>query len=109
MVIVTGKEDVITDGSRTFIVSNGHPILTKVTGTGCLLSAVVGAFLAVSEGDWLEAAAEAISFYGVASEIAAEQTAHRGPGDFQIEFLNQLAVVTPQIYRERSRIERLNQ
>lgn len=109
VVIITGKEDVITDGSRTFIVSNGHPVLTKVTGTGCLLSAVVGAFLAVSEGAWLEAAAEAISFYGVAAEIAAEKTAHQGPGDFQIEFLNQLAKVTPQTYREKSQIASLNQ
>ncbi|WP_310832956.1 hydroxyethylthiazole kinase [Paenibacillus pedocola] len=109
VVIITGKEDVITDGSRTFIVSNGHPVLTKVTGTGCLLSAVVGAFLAVSEGNGLEAAAEAISFYGVAAEIAAELTAHKGPGAFQIEFLNQLTMVTPQIYSGKSRIRLLNQ
>lgn len=62
VVIVTGREDVITDGTRTFVASNGHPVLTKVTGTGCLLSAVTGAFLAVSEGAWLDAAAEALSF-----------------------------------------------
>ncbi|KAI7249032.1 hypothetical protein KC345_g11785, partial [Hortaea werneckii] len=59
--------------------------------TGCLLSAVVGAFLAVSGGDVLEAAAEALSFYGVAAEIAAEAAETQGPGSFQIEFLNQLS------------------
>lgn len=107
VVIITGKEDVISDGVSTYIVSNGHPVLTQVTGTGCLLSAVVGAFLAVSGGAWLEAAVEALSLYGVAAEIAAAKTECKGPGDFQIEFLNQLALVTPDIYREHSRIRRL--
>jgi len=107
VVIITGKDDVITNGERTFIASNGHPILTKVTGTGCLLSAVVGAFLAVSEGASLEAAVEALSFYGVAAEIAAELTAGQGPGSFQIEFLNQLSLVIPETYKEKSFIKQL--
>lgn len=107
VVIITGKDDVITDGSSTYLVSNGHPILTKVTGTGCLLSAVVGAFLAVSEGSWLDAAVEALSFYGVAAEIAADLTTGQGPGSFQIEFLNQLSLVTPESYHAQSKIKQL--
>ncbi|WP_025696812.1 hydroxyethylthiazole kinase, partial [Paenibacillus forsythiae] len=63
--IVTGKEDIITNGEKTYIAANGHSILTKVTGTGCLLSSVVAAFLAVAGDSPLEAAAEALSFYGV--------------------------------------------
>lgn len=107
VVIITGQDDIITNGSSTYITSNGHPLLTKVTGTGCLLSAVVGAFLAASEGSWLEAAVEALSFYGVAAEIAAELTADQGPGSFQIEFLNQLSLVTPDTFFERSKIKQL--
>ncbi|WP_410515206.1 hydroxyethylthiazole kinase [Paenibacillus sp. BR2-3] len=107
VVIITGKDDIISDGDITYIASNGHPILTKVTGTGCLLSSVVGAFLAVSGGAWLEAAVEAISFYGVAAELAAELTAEQGPGSFQIELLNQLALLTPEKYQELSQIKRL--
>ncbi|WNS45658.1 hydroxyethylthiazole kinase [Paenibacillus sp. MMS20-IR301] len=109
VVIITGKEDIISDGTRTYIASNGHSILTKVTGTGCLLSAVVGAFLAVSGGDALEAAAEALSFYGVAAELAAEAAEGQGPGSFQTGFLNQLALVTPEIYSSRSRLQLLVQ
>lgn len=109
IVIITGKEDVITDGSRTYLASNGHPILTKVTGTGCLLSAVVGAFLAVSGGKVLEATAEALSFYGVAAELAAEAAESQGPGSFQIEFLNQLSRLTPELYNSRSRLQLLGQ
>ncbi|WP_242220762.1 hydroxyethylthiazole kinase [Bacillus cereus group sp. BfR-BA-01380] len=93
IIVITGKEDVITDGERIFILRNGHPILTKVTGTGCLLTSVIGAFTAV-EKDYVKAAVAAVTFYGVAAEIAASKTAEQGPGSFQIEFLNQLANAT---------------
>lgn len=107
VVIITGKEDVISNGEVTYIASNGHPILTKVTGTGCLLSSVVGAFLAVSEGAWLDAAVEAISFYGAAAELAADSTLHQGPGSFQMEFLNQLSLLTPEAFKSMSKIQKL--
>jgi hydroxyethylthiazole kinase len=93
IVAITGKEDVITDGDTTFHVGNGHPLLTKVTGAGCLLTSVVGAFAGV-EQDLLLASAAALTVYGIAAEKAAEITAGRGPGSFQIEFLNQLSLVS---------------
>ncbi|MBI0577097.1 hydroxyethylthiazole kinase [Neobacillus cucumis] len=93
VIVITGKDDVISDGKKTFIVHNGHPILTKVTGTGCLLTSVIGAFAAV-EKDLVLASVSALVFYGSAAEIAAEKTASIGPGSFQIEFLNQLYQVS---------------
>lgn len=88
-VALTGKDDIITNGKATVIVHNGHPILTKVTGTGCLLTSVIGAFAAVEKNP-LIAAAAAIVTYGVAAERAAEKSAEKGAGSFQIEFLDQL-------------------
>ncbi|CAG9612305.1 Hydroxyethylthiazole kinase [Bacillus rhizoplanae] len=102
--VITGKEDVITDGERTFILRNGHPILTKVTGTGCLLTSVIGAFAAV-ERDYVKAAVAAVTLYGVAAEIAANKTADQGPGSFQIEFLNQLANVTAKDVEQYGNVE----
>ena len=93
VVVITGKEDVITDGKTTYVVTNGHPILTKVTGTGCLLTSVIGAFAGV-EKDLLQASVAALTYYGVAAEMAAAKTAPLGPGSFQMEFLNQLSMVS---------------
>jgi hydroxyethylthiazole kinase len=93
VVVITGKDDVVSDGTNTYLLSNGHPILTKVTGTGCLLSSIIGAFAGV-EKDLVLASVAAVSYYGIAAEKAAEKTAEQGPGSFQIEFLNQLARVT---------------
>lgn len=93
VVVVTGKDDVITDGQETYLVANGDVLLTKVTGAGCLLSAVIGAFAAVEQNLPLAATA-ALVYYGVAAEIAASLRGHEGPGSFQMEFLNQLAKVS---------------
>ncbi|MBM4762683.1 hydroxyethylthiazole kinase [Bacillus sp. B15-48] len=93
VVVITGKEDVVSNGTITNIVKNGHPLLTKVTGTGCLLSSVIGAFTAV-EQDIILATTTALAFYGVAAEKAAFLANGAGPGKFQMEFLNQLALVS---------------
>ncbi|WP_400163120.1 hydroxyethylthiazole kinase [Brevibacillus sp. TJ4] len=93
IVAVTGKVDIITDGRTVYRIENGDPILTKVTGTGCLLTSVMGAFAAV-ERDFLTAGAAALVSYGVAAEKAARHTINEGPGSFQIQFVNELSKVT---------------
>ena len=105
IVVITGKDDVVTDGKTTFVVHNGHSILTKVTGTGCLLSSVVGAFAAV-ETDRVSAAVAALATYGVAAEIAAKRTTAEGPGSFQIEFLNQLSKVSSEDISKFANVEK---
>jgi len=107
IVVVTGADDVITDGHMTYVVSNGHPIMTKVTGCGCLLGSVIAAFLSVSEQQVIESVTEAVAFYSIAAEIAAERTNVQGPGSFQIEFLNQLALVSPEVVQQRSNIQKV--
>lgn len=89
VVVVTGKDDIVTDGTVTYKVCNGTPLLTKVTGTGCLLTSVIGAFAAVEKNLTL-AAASALAYYGVAAEKAVEVAGSDSPGTFQIEFLNEL-------------------
>ncbi|WP_018663602.1 hydroxyethylthiazole kinase [Heyndrickxia acidiproducens] len=91
-VAVSGKIDAVSNDSVVYLIHNGHPILTKVTGTGCLLSSVCGAFLAV-EKDPVIAAASALTTYGVAGEIARRKIEGDFPGSFQIEFLNQLSSI----------------
>lgn len=94
LVAVTGETDLVTDGERVIRISGGHELMSLVTGSGCLLSAVVGAFLAVSLGDTLHTVAESLAFYKKSGEIAAEQSV--GPGDFAMNFLNTLHSIESQ-------------
>src|ERR671920_577156 len=106
-VVITGKEDVVSDGKTTYVVSNGHPILTKVTGTGCLLTSVIGAFAGV-EKDLLQASVAALTYYGIAAEKAAAKTVEMGPGSFQIEFLNQLTLVSSEDIISHASVKKFN-
>jgi hydroxyethylthiazole kinase len=106
VVVITGKDDVVTDGSTTYVIHNGHPILTKVTGTGCLLSSIIGAFSAV-EKDRVLASVTALVTYGVSAELAATKSADHGPGSFQIELLNQLAKVSSEQIEQSASVDKL--
>ncbi|MFW6335025.1 MAG: hydroxyethylthiazole kinase [Desulfosalsimonas sp.] len=86
IVAVSGQDDLITDGRRVLRVANGHSLMTRVTGMGCGLSAVTGAFCAVAGGKDLEATAAAFAFYGLCGQIAA--AAHDRPGSFYTSFLD---------------------
>lgn len=91
VVAMTGACDIITDGERTVSVDNGHEWLTTLTGTGCMATAVMAAFIAV-EADPLVGAVAGLAAYGVAAELAAAEA--RGPASFKVAFFDQLYHLT---------------
>ena len=101
VVAVSGPVDLITDGATTVRVANGHPLLTKVTGGGCALGAVMAAFAAVDD-DPLGATVAAVTVYTVAAELAAERAT--GPGGFAVAFLDALAALEADDLAARARI-----
>lgn len=74
---ITGARDCVADAERLVIVENGHPWLEAVSGAGCMVTALVGAFCAVG-GDYLVDVASALTCFGVAAETAAGRA--QGPG-----------------------------
>ncbi|WP_380179256.1 hydroxyethylthiazole kinase [Kalamiella sp. sgz302252] len=87
VVAVTGETDYITDGERLLAVSGGSPLMTRVVGTGCALSAVVAGFASLP-GDRLLHIAAACRVMSLAGERAA--AAAGGPGTFEPLFLDEL-------------------
>ena len=86
-VVISGETDIIVGKQRVQTIESGSPLMPYVTGTGCLLSAVVAAFDAVSD-DAFQAAKAATLFYGVCGEIAARKAAT--PAAFKSHFLDAL-------------------
>jgi hydroxyethylthiazole kinase len=101
VVAVSGATDHITDGSQVVRLSNGHPWLTRMTGVGCALGALMAAFAAVVP-DALVAAAAATATLTVAADAAAKET--RGPGSFAATLLDELSLIQPVDLAERVRI-----
>ncbi len=98
---VTGPVDHVSDGETVIAVANGDPLLAAVTGTGCMSSALTGCFLAAKAESPLEAAAEALTAFGVAGEDAAAVA--RGPGSFHVALYDALAALDPDTLDARIR------
>lgn len=79
-VVITGKDDIVADGKKVYLVKNGDAMMTHVVGTGCMATSVIGSFAAV-EKDLALAAAAGLACYEIAAEIAAKTAG--GPGSFK--------------------------
>lgn len=86
-VCISGETDIIVSPEGDAKISNGHPMMPKVTGLGCTATALCGAFAAVNP-DPLMATAHAMATMGIAGEMAAEQA--KGPGTLQMHFIDAL-------------------
>ncbi len=102
-VAVTGAVDVISDGERVALVSNGSPMLSRVTGTGCMATAIVAAFAGV-QADAFRAATGALTTFGIAGEIAAEEAGER-PGSFHVALYDSLASIGEAKIEEGAKVE----
>jgi hydroxyethylthiazole kinase len=86
-VVASGKIDYASDGERLFSITNGHPLMTRITGMGCVATSIVAAFLAVQPLP-LVAAVHAMTLIGIAGEWAAERARGEGVGTFRVKFLD---------------------
>ena len=80
-VLLSGTQDLISDGQRILTVSGGSSLMKQVTGAGCMLSALCGAFAAVTAP--LQAAFAAASLWKATAEAAEKQSGAAGLGSFR--------------------------
>lgn len=103
VIAITGAVDLVTDGKNILRVLNGHERMGHITGSGCVASALIGAFAAV-DADGLQATATALAAYGLAGEKAAGVS--RGPGSFHPALLDALFHLNETDLLKNIRIER---
>lgn len=75
IVAVTGAIDLVSDGTKCFVIRNGRAEMGKITGTGCQLSGMTAAFIAANPDDTLTAGAAAVCAMGLAGELAWKKMA----------------------------------
>ncbi|MDR1011520.1 MAG: hydroxyethylthiazole kinase [Opitutaceae bacterium] len=99
--LVTGAVDYALDATRTLSCSNGHPLLTRVTGVGCAQGALAAACAAVTP-DRLHAAAAAAAIMAIAGDLAAARAPH--PGSFRVALLDELDRLDAATLRRHAKI-----
>ena len=91
VVVLSGAEDLVTDGTALHTISGGSDLMRQVTGAGCMLSVLCGAFAAIQPQAPLNAAVQAAEFWKVCA-AAAEPQAH-GPASFRVALLDAAAQI----------------
>ena len=99
-VVMSGAEDIVSDGKRVVGILNGVPVMGKISGTGCMASAVCGACSAVS--DPMDGCIAAMAALGIAGEEAAKTA--KGPGSFKPAFFDAVASLTRKQFIKSARI-----
>jgi hydroxyethylthiazole kinase len=97
----TGPIDLVTSGAKRFRIENGHAFMGQVTGIGCAETALLCAFVAVEDDEFVAATA-ALLVMGVAGEIAAERAG--GPGSFAVALIDTLATLDAGEIQKRAKI-----
>lgn len=100
-VVMTGAEDMISDGSHEYRVRNGHPMMAAIVGTGCMASSVIATFAAV-EKDYALASAAGLACFGIAAERAAKKAV--GTGSFKEKLFDELYTLDRQAVERMQKI-----
>ncbi len=89
VVVITGKQDIVSNGIKTYLINNGHEMMGCIVGTGCMAASVIGCFAAV-EKDYALASASALVCFGIVGELAAKSARCNGPGTFKELFYDEM-------------------
>lgn len=106
LVSVSGETDIITDGQLTYFVENGTAFFPSMTGAGCLLSCLCGAFLSVANEGKLEAVVIANCSYAVAGELASAELNGLAVGTFRNNLLDVLSQLDSSTVEHMAKIRR---
>ncbi len=101
VVLMTGASDIVTDGRILLRVNNGDSMMRLVTGAGCQLSALAGAFAAVSPNEPLAAALAAACAMGLCGEMARRALRpDEGSASFRMRMIDAMSMLTPDMLKE---------
>lgn len=96
VIAITGAIDIVADANQAYVIRNGHPMMSKITGTGCMLSGVVAAYCAANPDRLLDATAAAVAAMGYCGELACERLLHGGGGTstFRTYLIDAMSLLT---------------
>jgi len=109
VVAVTGVTDIVSDGTRVLAIRNGHALMSRITGSGCMLTAVIGAFCGAAPDRILDAVGAAVCAMGLAGEqaVARAEKGCVGTGSFRTYLIDSLSLMDEAALAGGMQLERL--
>lgn len=105
-IAITGEIDIIADENIAYTATNGHSIMSKITGSGCMLSAILGAFISANPDNITEATLAAVCTMGICGERAFMRLKENdGNATFRTYLIDELYKIDENILGENARYE----
>ena len=106
-IAVSGPIDIVSNGKEVYALKNGNPMMANITGTGCMLGCIMGAYAAID--DSLLAAITATTVMSIAGEIAAKTATdnNQGTGSFGTYLIDELSKMNPETFKEYANITKI--
>lgn len=101
VICISGAIDYVISEDKLVKIHNGHPMMSKVTGMGCIATALIGAFIGTGE-DIFNSVVAAMAVMGIAGELAFSVS--EGPGSLQLNFLDKLYNMTEEEFYQTLKI-----
>lgn len=104
VIAITGVVDIITDGKILYSVENGHKMMSRVTGTGCMCTSLIGSYLGTGEDKLIAALAGVVSM-GIAGEVAYERLSEEeGSGSLKVNIIDAIYNLSEKIIAKKGKI-----
>lgn len=100
-VLVTGKTDLVVTKDRYLAIDNGVETLSKITGTGCMVTAMISSFMAVTD----QVTATLCGL--LVMEIAAERVNSDRLYTFFVNLMDQIGIITDCEIREKAKVREI--
>lgn len=107
IIAVSGVLDVISDGTQTAVLRNGCATMARITGSGCMLTSLMGAFCGAMPEELFTATCTAMAVMGVAGEMAEQLRLQKGTGNvtFRSDLIDSIFSMTETELEEMGKIE----
>lgn len=107
IIAITGAIDIVADNKKAYIIRNGHPIMSKITGSGCMLTSIITAYCVANSNNILEATATAVICEGLAGEKAYERTQaiNGGTSTFRMCLIDAISQMSDKMISEGMKVE----
>lgn len=108
VIVITGATDVVADADEAYVIKNGHPMMSRVSGTGCMLTAVIGSYAGANYDNILEACAAAVCAMGICGERAYNKVCEldAGLGTYRTLLIDYMGKITGEDVKAGAKIER---
>jgi len=80
VIAITGAIDIVANTDEAYVIRNGHPMMSKITGAGCMLSSVIAAYCGANPQEVLKSTAAAVTAMGYCGELAYQKNEEMNGG-----------------------------